>query len=150
MVGLDDTPSFPDLNDVGIVDFPFVLLVGFEDDVHSLDVRRQTCRIHSLSQVLDKGLFLLVILELELFGKERAVEDFLYVLTVPSEGGSYSKEVCCRESWCGNVQIHGFSVGPYSRSLGSIYVLNNFVLDIAEDMMSSFIFRLADFCSDLD
>lgn len=39
MVALDDTPSFLDLYHAGIVDLPLILLVGFENDVQSLNVR---------------------------------------------------------------------------------------------------------------
>lgn len=39
MIALNDTACAPDLDDVAIVDIPFILTVGFINDTHALDIR---------------------------------------------------------------------------------------------------------------
>lgn len=55
MVCLDDTSRAPDLHDVAEVDAPFVLLVCYVDDAHSLDVGSETSAIDCETQVFDES-----------------------------------------------------------------------------------------------
>jgi hypothetical protein len=41
-------------------------------------------------------------------------------------------------------------VGPDSCPFGTVNVLHDLVLHVAEDMVSGFVFFLADFCADFD
>lgn len=61
VVGLDYAAIAPDFHDGWKIDVPSVLLVRHVDDTHPLHICAQTRRIHRLSKILDKRLFLLVV-----------------------------------------------------------------------------------------
>lgn len=95
MVCLDDTSGSPDLDNVHEVHRPFVLLICFVDDAHSLDIGCETRGIDRQAEIFDKHFFLFGVRDIELYGEEGAVESFLDVDSVVAVGRGNAEIVCC-------------------------------------------------------
>lgn len=150
MVGADDTAVLPDLDDGGEGDVPAVVLVGYIDHRHALYIRSQTRGIHRSTQALNDFVFLLVVCEGEFGGEEGAVEGLLDVLALAAVGGGDAQVVRGGQGGSWDVEGDGFGVGPDSCSFFAVDVLDYFVLDVAEDVVSFLVLCGTDFGSNFD
>lgn len=88
MIRLYDTTCAPDSYDVGIIDCPFVLFVGYIDYADSLDVGCKAGRVDCNPQVFDESVSLFSGWKREFGREERSMEGFLHALPIASECGN--------------------------------------------------------------
>lgn len=150
IVRLNNAAGSPDLDNGRKVNAPLVLAVGDIDDVHALYEGRQARDVSGDAQVLEEGVALIVIGEVQLLRWEGAVEGSFDVQSLSAVGGRNADEVCGGQRWGGDVQADGFQVGPDTGAFGAVNVLHDFVLNSTEDVLAGLVLLLVNLRADVD